>query len=175
MKLILNSITLFLLTAISFQAHPANLRTNSETEGDHKAVGVSFARSDTDLGSTSPLLLSYGISLNVIESTIPLERYNRNEIYPVYLFSNIAIDYPVSPFLEFGIDLGDFIWDKLTDGDASDVDLYYSYGLTLTIEKSVSISFYHKTYDLYFNEIYDAAFQNVTLDLTGVSLSYYFD
>ncbi len=175
MKLILNSIIVFLFSTISFQACAANLRTNSETEGEHRAAGVSFVQSDADLNNTAPLSLSYGISLNVIESTIPLERYDRNEIYPVYLFSNIAIDYPVSPFFEFGVDLGDLIWDKLTDGDASDVDIYYSYGLMLTIEQSVSISFYHKTYDLYFNEIYDTTLQNVNLDLTGVSLSYYFD
>lgn len=72
-----------------------------------------------------PLLRYLGVSANTVRYNMALDSANRNEIYPVYVFAGWSINYPVSPFAEFGIDLGVALLDKVFEGDGQDVDVYF--------------------------------------------------
>lgn len=173
--LIKTGLFLFLLSAFTTNTSAGEFTSfhiYHDAEGEHDAKGVALTLSQWS-GRQMPLV-TFGLSANTITSNLALEHSNRHEIYPVYMFSNISLNYVISPFLEFGVDLGDTLLDKMFDGDGSDIDVYYSYGFRLTIDRTIGVSIYHKTYDLYFNELDDPALQNVTLDVSGVNISYYF-
>ena len=74
--------------------------------------------------------------------------FNRTYINPVYLFANFSINYPLSPFIELGIDLGDKLINDIFDGNNRDIDFYYSFGLSLNIDKRLSVAAYYKYYDI---------------------------
>jgi len=115
-----------------------------------------------------------GISLNKISSDQPLENSNRYTIYPVYIFSNIHMNTPITPFLELGIDMGDLLFDKVDEGETFDTDIYYSAGIKIYFSKQFYLTIYAKTYELYFNEINDITIQNTTIDMKGASMAFYF-
>ena len=149
----------------------AAMRINKDAEDQHESIGVAISLSEKP--KNSPLQLTYGVSFNTIKSNLALEKAGRNQIYPVYGFANLSFKYAVSPYIELGIDIGDALTDKAFEGDGSDVDVYYSFGIEVRVQKTIGVAFYHKTYDLNFNEINDPTLQNVIIDMTGVSLSYY--
>ena len=115
-----------------------------------------------------------GFSLNTLKANVPLKSNTRDEIYPAYGFIGSSLNFPVSPFIELGMDIGDLIDDKLSEGDLLEVDIYYSMGATITFEKAFDISLYHKTYNLYFSEIIESTRQDVKINITGISLSFCF-
>jgi len=160
---------------MSLNAHAQQgetIRIHNEILDEHRGNGVSVTFRQRE---SSALPISYGgFSFNTLKSNLALEKENRQRIYPIYGFAGLTLNYPVSPFIEFGLDLGDAIEDKITEGDIWDIDIYYAAGLTFTYRKDFDFSIYHKTYDLYFNEIQNSAMQNVNIGITGISLSLYF-
>ena len=166
MKLTFNLLLTIFLAIYSHAALSSSLRLNSEAADAHHASGIALIESDHDD-------VYFGISANKIRSNLALESASRNEIYPVYVFMGASFNYPVSPFAEFGVDLGDALLDKMFEGDGQDVDVYFSFGLRFAIKKTIEFSVYHKVYDLYFNEINDPTLENVHLHMTGANLSFY--
>jgi len=157
--------------SISQAAPSYSIKINKDSEDQHQSFGVGITISE--IPKKSPLLLSYGVSINTIKSNLALESAERNQIYPVYIFANVSLKYAISPYLEFGVDIGDALIDDVFKGDGAEVDIYYSLGIEVRIEKTIGIAFYHKTYDLNFNENNDPTLQNVIINMTGVSLNYY--
>ena len=173
MKLIFNLLITILLIPYTAEAHSTSISLNNDTSGEHHATGVAFIFDESETGTS--YLKSLGISANTIRSNLALESADRHRIFPVYIFINFSLKHSISPFVEFGVDLGDALLDKVFDGDGKDVDIYYSLGIRIKIKKTIGLSFYRKTYDLYFNEIDDPALQNANLDVTGIKFSYYFE
>lgn len=166
MKSTSNLILAILVTFFSYGAQSSSLRLNNESADAHHASGIALTVSEYDD-------LYLGISANIIRSNLALESANRNKIYPVYVFMGLSANYPISPFGEFGLDLGDALLDKIFEGDGQDIDVYFSFGLRLAIKKTIELSVYHKVYDLYFNEMNDPTLQNASLHMTGVNLAFY--
>ncbi|MDH5767322.1 MAG: hypothetical protein OEZ38_15005 [Gammaproteobacteria bacterium] len=150
----------------------ASIRIFNEARHEHTAHGFSLTAHEFRSGSSEVAAL--GLTFSIIESDIPLEHSNRNTIYPVYAFVNFSLNYAITPFFEGGLDLGDALFDKVPDNNTMDIDIYVAAGLNITLYKTAGLSIYHKTYNLLFNEIDDPTLQDVTLDVTGVSLYYYF-
>ena len=163
-----------ILLLISLNAYSLEVRLNSEASGSNTANGVSFL--DTLSGNKSKEVFKYGMSINHISSGLAVARNGRTYINPVYLFANFSLNYAISPFFEAGVDLGDKFINDLVDGDNRDVDFYYQFGLSLNIDKTLSLSAYYRYYDIYFIEdpSYPYLIDEVNLSLTGVSLTYQF-
>ncbi len=171
MKNISNFIILCLVSFNAYATQAESIRVNNEIKDEHRGAGISIVFKQWNRNS---LPVTYGgLSINTLKSNFPLEKENRNQIYPVYVFMGITLNYPISPFLELGMDLGDALEDKIFEGDFLEVDIYYSYGLTITYKKAFDLSLYHKTYDLYFSEFADTRIQNANIDITGISISFY--
>lgn len=177
MRTTLKLIALFLLSFNAYGYESPSIRFSSETSedlatnNDESAVNIALIYNEPSYNSAHKA--SAGISINTIRSDIPLESAGRNRIYPVYAFMNLALNHAISPFTEFGIDVGDALVDKAFEGNGSDVDFYYSFGVEFTLQRTVSFSIYHKVYNLYFDEIDNPIFRDVIFDVTGVSFSYY--
>jgi hypothetical protein len=160
---------LFCYSSSAFSKQYTYFRINHElNDSEDKATGIAYVLKESK--STTEA----GISINKISSDKSLESNNRNSIYPVYGFANISLNTPITPFIEFGIDLGDFFFDKINEGDALETDIYYSAGIKFKFHKQLYLTIYAKAYELYFNEIDDITIQNVTIDMKGASLAFYF-
>ena len=171
MKKIFSFIAIFIINFNVYAEESTSIKFNNEIRDEHRGSGISITARQWNRNS---LPVTYGgVSINTLKSNLSLEKENRNQIYPVYGFIGVTLNYPVAPFLELGIDLGDALEDKIFEGDSLDVDMYYSIGLTFTYKKAFDVSLYHKTYDLYFSEILDTTIQNVSIDITGISISFY--
>lgn len=167
---ILISITVLLTLT---NACAATLRLNTEQKDSDQSQGVAIIIDEyLDTASTQ---LALGISINNIKSDQALEYSSRKEIYPVYGFVSISLQQAVSPYFEFGMDIGDAMIDDALNGDGQEIDIYYSVGVRLKLQKTVDIAIYHKLYDLRYTDIADPVLQNVILDMTGVSVSFYFN
>ena len=169
-NLILKIIVLyFFCTASALSRQHSYFRIQHEINNfeDH-ASGIAFIARNKKTSTET------GISISKITSNKPLESANRHDIYPVYGFANIFFEGPISPFLELGIDLGDFLLDKANEGHAFDSDIYYSAGLKIKFSEQFYLAVYAKTYELYFNEINDITVQNTKLEMKGISMGFYF-
>ena len=171
MKIIFNFILLLLLSFNAHSGQSTTVRLNNEIRDAHRSSGIAVTFKEWK--NESSAVMSYGISANTLKSNLDLESSGRNRIYPVYMFIGASLNYPISPFIELGADLGDLIADKAFEGDGTDVDAYYSLGMTFTYKKKIDVSLYYKIYDLYFNELDDPTLQNVSLDVAGISVSFY--
>ena len=171
MKHILKFIILFLTSLNLYAQNAETIRVHNEIKEEHRGSGVSITFREW---KRTILPITYGgFSFNTLKSNQPLEKDDRNRIYPIYGFMGMTLNYPISPFIELGVDIGDAFEDKVFEGDFLDVDIYYSIGLTFTYKKLFDLSLYHKTYDLYFSEIQDTTIQNVNIDITGINISFY--
>ena len=176
----------FLLTLIlsaSFHAYgdeTTSIRLNHESNNADSASGIAIL---FDIGKPKTFLVSLGFSANSISSDESLAHAGRNNIYPVYGFVKFASTYRISPFFEFGIDLGDvliedfeeFINHHEEEDNDSAIDTYLSLGLTLKINKKMTASLYRKMYNINFSEVGFSTINEVDLYMTGASLSYYLD
>ena len=86
-------------------------------------------------GVMKGFIMDAGFSFNYMSSDIPLEKADRREIFPVYGFLNFAAKMPVSPYVGFGIDIGDLLLDKADEGEIPEVDIYYLIGLRTQFNK----------------------------------------
>ena len=147
MKIILH-ITLLFITSFNLYADRSQTITfHNEIENNFRGSGVAI---NFKAWNRNSLPVTYGgFSLSTLKSDIALERNDRNQIYPFYGFIGSSLNYPISPFIELGMDIGDAILDKSSDGEIIEVDIYYSAGITITFNKVFDVSFYHKTYNLY--------------------------
>lgn len=144
------TILFFIFSIPVYGEQPSLIRLNHESDGNEQASGFAFI---FDESTEEQLFYSHiGISFNSIKSNQPIEHSGRREIYPVYIFFNFSLKQTVTPFFEFGIDIGDALLDEIKSGDSDEIDHFYSLGLKLIMDKTVSISIYHKEYNFRFNE-----------------------
>jgi len=96
-----------------------------------------------------------GLNWSYIESSRVIQRDNRKNIRPFYLFMGLRVPIKFSPYIEAGIDLPEaFIDDLLNNEEKSEVqaDYYFSGGLMFKMNKKVSLSLYAKKYNFIFRE-----------------------
>ena len=115
-----------------------------------------------------------GISLNRIESSRVIQRFNRKIIYPVYLFMGLQVPGPVSPYIEGAIDLPEAIIDDLLDNDENSkaqADYYYSVGVRFRYSNKISYAIYAKKYYFIFREGVNEPTMEKRPESYGVGLS----
>ena len=171
---------IFSLSGNAYADGTASLRLNADSADAHSAGGIAIINS---IGMESvPLALSFGISVNRVKSDVALANKGRKSINPVYLFGKLSINHTITPFVEFGFDLGDMILEDISDSLSNDpdadsnddsVDTYYSLGLTLTMGKKYAVSLYHKKYNINYYDINFPNLQEEDLEMNGISFSYY--
>ena len=171
MKIILHITLLFIISFNLYADKSQTITLHNEIDNDFRGSGISINFKAYNRNSL-PIIYG-GFSLNTLKSDIALETNDRNQIYPFYGFIGSSLNYPISPFIELGLDIGDAILDKSSDGEILEVDIYYTAGITITFDKAFDISLYHKTYNLYFTEITDTTRQDVHINITGISVSFY--
>jgi|GEM_PF-6162915 len=171
MKKILLTTLLFILSHNLYAEQSQTIKLHNEIEDEIRGSGISINFKSWNRNSL-PIIYG-GFSISTLKANVPLENDARDQIYPIYGFIGSSLNYPISPFIELGLDIGDIIEDKSREGDIFEVDIYYSMGVTITFDKAFDISFYHKTYNLYFTEILDTTRQDVYINITGISLSFY--
>ena len=147
-----------LLLAISLPSQAATkggyLAVHHEQRDDNRASGISFTAYDKGIG--------LGISANKITSSKPLELDNRDTLYPVYAFAKLSLPTPISPYLEVGIDLGDYLLYEIgkeaetntnTEKSADPIDIYYAVGIKTSMRRApIDFSLYLKSYAIIFND-----------------------
>lgn len=116
-----------------------------------------------------------GISISEVESNSALARGGRTVIHPVYLYFGVKANYLLSPYIEGGIDLGDWVLERMDSIDAVEIDVYGSIGLSLNTDY-FDVYLYYKKYNLtydngngYINKYLSA---NFTLSGVGVAIRY---
>lgn len=173
MKSICYPVFAVFLLFCTFSAQAAAVRVNTEEHPNqrHQGKGVAVIIDEVKIGSEQ--LVFYGLSANTLKSDQPLQSSDKNKIYPLHAFVNYSFDYAISPYIEFGMDLGDWIIDEIFDGKGENIDIYYSLGVELRLKKTVAVALYHKVYDLRFSEKNNSGSQNAMISLTGISLTYY--
>jgi len=130
---------------------------NHEQRDNNRASGISF--------TTYNRGLALGISANKITSKQPLELQDRTTIYPVYAFASVALKMAVAPYVEFGVDLGDYLlnesFNDSSDNNSdkqsrlNDIDMYGAIGLKTSMRRApIDFSVYIKSYSLSFNDPY---------------------
>lgn len=160
-----------------------SVRLNHESDNADSADSAGGVSILFDIGEPKTFLVSLGFSANSIASDKNLAHAGRNNIYPFYGFVKFASTYRISPFFEFGVDLGDVLIEDFedfmnhheVDDNDSAIDTYLSLGLTLKINKKMSASLYRKKYNVNFTEIGDTKINEVDSYMTGVSLTYHMD
>jgi len=139
-------------------ANRGSVSLHHEQRDGNRASGVSFTAYNRGL--------SLGISANRITSNQPLELQDRTTIYPVYAFASLAFRMPVTPYVEWGIDLGDYLLNESSnessknhDGDKprlDNVDVYGAIGIKTSMRRTpIDFSIYVKNYRLAFNSSYN--------------------
>jgi hypothetical protein len=184
MKTIKSIIYPALMLAISSPAY-ADLETdkpgrwsihiNYDLSSNHDAYGIAFI-GDAGDPIKDILLVSLGISANEIESEKHLAPNGRKEINAWYMLVRFSGNYTVTPFFEAGFDLGDAILDDLANNNEnndSEVDYYFSLGLTYKINQQYGMSLYHKNTTVKYKES-TGEHSDVDLEMIGVSGYYYF-
>lgn len=165
-----------LILSLSFNAYAdqtTSVRLNYGAADAHQAYGVALIE---NLGNPKPMspIFSLGLSINKIKSNLDLANYGRKTIYPVYFLGKLSFNYTVSPFAEFGFDLGDAIIDDLVGSDdpyENFVDTYYSLGLMFRMGKKYGVSLYYKNYDIKYFDTGSFVRKEVDLDMTGISFT----
>lgn len=179
MKLYIKAILIFSLSCSAYAEESHTFSLNYDSSDAHSAYGIAFL---ADTGNPKPksLIVSFGLSINELESDLDLAADGRKVIYPVYFVGKLSMNYTISPFIEFGFDLGDAIIENIidsidtNDNDYDSIDTYYSLGLTLRLNKKTALSLYRKFYDIKYYETGFTAPREVDLNMTGISLFYYF-
>lgn len=156
------------------------LSIHHEERHGNRASGISF--------TTYNRGLAIGVSANRISSKKPLEMQNRTTIYPVYAFANLALRMPLAPYVEFGIDVADYLMSESANeannnqGDdqpaLKDVDMYGAIGLKTSLHRApIDFAVYVKSYSLYFNDPYKLNGQqatNTVITMTGANVIFNF-
>lgn len=170
----LKLLTIFILFLTPYCANSIEVRAHKEISKNDNAYGVSFMMTSTTHEPEHDFKL--GISINHISSNQALAINNRDYINPMYVFVNYSLNYTVSPFIEAGFDLGDHLINDTFDRDQQDRDAYYALGLSLKLNKSLSLAAYYKKYYILFipDPTFPEEIDRVNLSLTGISLSYRF-
>lgn len=129
-----------------------------EQRGGNRASGISFTAYNRGL--------ALGVSANKITSNQALELQDRNTIYPVYAFAKLALRTPIAPYIEVGVDLGDyFLYERASDSSnntngtegakAGNVDAYGAIGIKTSMRRApIDFAVYVKSYALSFNDVY---------------------
>jgi len=103
-----------------------------------------------------------GLSLNYIHSSTVIQADERKTIYPLMIFMGLQYPSRLTPFIEGALDLPEVIFDEVFDDEENQIDLtdyYISSGLTLSINKSVSLSVFARKYVF--------KYQGATLNITN--------
>lgn len=143
-----------------------------EWRDDTHASGISYTAYDRGL--------ALGVSANRISSDKPLEMQNQTTIYPVYAFARVALRLPISPYIEFGVDVGDYLLSESSNessksrgeeqGSQFDIDTYGAIGIKTSLRRApIDFSVYVKSYSLIFNNGYRYDLQR--LDSAAITMS----
>ncbi len=126
-----------------------------EQRDGNRASGVSFTTHSRGMG--------LGISTNKITSNKPLERHDRTTTYPVYAFAKLALPTTIAPYVEIGVDLGDYLQHEINnDSDTNHnnnetskmepIDVYGAVGIKTSMRHApIDVALYIKSYAVIFN------------------------
>lgn len=152
-----------LLLTIAMPAATAATTSNAialhyEQGANGHATGISYSHQTRGV--------TLGFSTNRISTAQPLEMQNPTTLYPVYAFASIAFRMPVSPYLEFGVDVGNYLFDE-NSGDSSRrqggdetlklnrMDTYGAIGVKTSLRRTpIDFSLYLKGYTLTYSGAY---------------------
>lgn len=151
-----------------------------EQRDGNRASGISVTAYDRGL--------ALGISANKISSDKPLEIRDRTTIYPVYAFARLALQMPIAPYVEIGVDMGDYLLNESANESSSNrgeeqnkpynVDSYGAIGIKTSLRRApVDFAFYIKSYSLIFNDGYrydTQAPDDTVITMSGANLIFNF-
>ncbi len=149
--------TLLLTISLPGQAATTGgyLAVHHEQRDGSRASGISFTAYNKGFG--------LGVSANKITSSKPLEIDNRDTLYPVYAFAKLSLPATLSPYVEIGIDLGDYLMYEIgKDSEATTnanieqssdpIDIYGAVGIKTSMRRApIDFSLYLKSYAIVFN------------------------
>jgi len=118
--------------------------------------------------------LYWGLGFSGVQSDEALESNNRTKVFPVNLILGLRANYTISPYIEFGVDLGDLVVDAIS-GDSTEIDVTGSLGITYKV-KNLNIYAYYKRYSVKFSES-NSASKSVSTNnfgLPGLGISFEF-
>ena len=96
-----------------------------------------------------------GFNFSYITSTTILQRNNRSTIYPVYFTLGLRGPWKISPYIEAGVDVADFIIDEIFDDENDSIDetdYYFSGGLEFSVTDRVYLSAFVKEYSFIYKD-----------------------
>lgn len=164
--------TLFFISISNAAASNTSLSINYESldEGYATSVGM-FSNTDK--------IFYGGLSLNHINLSTVIQSNNRTTIYPLYFIIGVKAPWKISPYIEFGADLPETIFDeyiqKNEDEDPrNEIDYFFSGGVSLSFSDKFSLVLYAKRYNFIFRENYLAPLNTVSVTSYGAGLTFHF-
>lgn len=134
---------------------------NAYGENNNESGRIILQVENLDFGAAGSIgmytgdILYGGFSLNNIRSSTTIQRHNRDHIYPVYVAIGLRAPWTISPYIEAGVDLGDYIIDGVFDDETDsidEIDYYFSGGLEISFNKAFSIMVFAKDYTFKFKD-----------------------
>lgn len=127
-----------------------------EQRHDSRASGISFTAYNRGL--------ALGISANKITSNRVQALQEQGTLYPVYAFAKVALNTRIAPYVEFGVDLGDYLLHEIGNDTSSsqgssasskpdNIDAYGAIGIKTSMRRApIDFALYIKSYALYLNQ-----------------------
>ena len=132
---------MLLIGSFSASAREMDMFFTAHAEIKDKNITVDFARSNAagfGVEFRYPTRRSepyYGFAVSQITSDTQISEYGNPYImYPVYGYAGYALDLPITPFVEYGIDLVDVMFADTADGERNTVDTYFAIGGMVTLK-----------------------------------------
>ncbi len=113
----------------------------------------------------------YGFTISQIRSDIQISEYgDPYTMYPVYGYVGYALNLPLTPFVEYGVDMVDVMFSDTSDGSGEFVDTYVAIGGMVQLKRIGFVKGYWKR--TYIRPYLAAP---VELFMVGGSVGFHFD
>ncbi len=159
----------FAKTALASESSVSNhvtlLGVMSEYSDTERTLGVTLASYDKSAYA--------GFSFSSVHSEKVLDVSERKHIFPIYAYAGIrAFPYMISPYAEFGVDVGDIAIAYLLKDDDEPLipDFNYSAGVSV-VTKHFRFAAYAKRYHLYYEIRGDWRYERERLEVVGINIS----
>lgn len=159
------------------------LSLHHEQRDDSRASGISFTAYNRGL--------ALGISASKITSGKIQSIQEQGALYPVYAFAKMALNSRIAPYIEFGVDLGDYLLHEISNESSSNqgrdskskpgnIDAYGAIGIKTSMRRApIDFAIYVKSYVLLFNEPHkdangDQRYAGTVITMSGANLIFNF-
>ena len=176
----LQKISLFILLTLYIIFTPNSASASSTSTISH-AGAFYDADSNNDSYGIDVLINtnSYGVSAYLGVSMIHFsgERIidtNSREMSNAFFLGGIKSTLPISPFLEFGKDLGESFFNDLISANIDESDYYLSIGVTTSQKYNLGASLYYKLYSFGYTDPTDDS-KRSSISLPGLRVFFRFN